>query len=75
LAKAYLEYLYTPEGQEIAAKNYYRPRLKSVADKYKNFFLKVELITIKDFGGWTAAQKRHFADGGIYDQIQQANQK
>ena len=70
VAKAYLEYLYTPEGQEIAAKNYYRPTLKSIADKYAARFPKVRLLTIdKQFGGWHAAQKKHFADGGIFDQI------
>jgi sulfate/thiosulfate transport system substrate-binding protein len=73
IAKAYLEYLYTPEGQEIAARNYYRPRSKEVAAKYQNFFPQVELFTIDEvFGGWQNAQKKHFADGGIYDQISQA---
>jgi sulfate/thiosulfate-binding protein len=69
-AKAYLEYLYTEQGQEIAAKNFYRPRLQSVADKYKDQFKQLTLLSIdKDFGGWTAAQKKHFADGGTFDQI------
>ena len=73
VAKAYLEYLYTAEGQEIAAKHYYRPRLPSVAAKYENRFPKVNLFTIDDvFGGWQKAQKKHFADGGVYDQIYQA---
>ncbi|MGE5663015.1 MAG: sulfate ABC transporter substrate-binding protein [Deltaproteobacteria bacterium] len=73
VAKAYLEYLYTPEGQEIAAKHYYRPRLASVAAKHENRFPKVNLFTIDDvFGGWQKAQKKHFADGGVYDQIYQA---
>lgn len=73
VAKAYLEYLYTSEGQEIAARNYYRPRSKEVAAKYQNFFPQVELFTIDEvFGGWQNAQKKHFADGGIYDQISQA---
>ena len=72
-AQAYLEYLYTPEGQEIAAKHYYRPRLESVAAKYAKQFPKVTLFTIDDvFGGWQKAQKKHFADGGIYDRIYQA---
>ncbi|MBF0486027.1 MAG: sulfate ABC transporter substrate-binding protein [Candidatus Omnitrophica bacterium] len=74
VAQAYLEYLYSPEGQEIAAKNYYRPRLKAVADKYVSQFQKVELITIDEvFGGWQKAQKTHFADQGTFDQIYQVN--
>jgi sulfate/thiosulfate transport system substrate-binding protein len=73
VAQAYLEYLYTPEGQEIAAQNYYRPTLKSVAAKYGKKFGKVNLFTIdKEFGGWHKAQKTHFADGGVFDQIYQA---
>jgi sulfate/thiosulfate-binding protein len=72
IAQAYLEYLYSPEGQEIAAKNYYRPRLEAVAKKYASTFPKVNLITIDDvFGGWQKAQKAHFADGGLFDQIYQ----
>jgi sulfate/thiosulfate transport system substrate-binding protein len=75
VAQAYLEYLYTPEGQEIAAKNYYRPRLDSVAKKYASTFPKIKLVTIDEvFGGWQKAQKTHFADGGIFDQIYQPNQ-
>jgi sulfate/thiosulfate-binding protein len=75
VAQAYLEYLYTPEGQEIAAKNYYRPRLESVAKKYAATFPKIKLVTIDEvFGGWQTAQKTHFADGGIFDQIYQPNQ-
>jgi len=70
LAEEYLKYLYSPEGQEIAAKNYYRPRDKAVAAKYARQFPKVKLVTIDDtFGGWRKAQKTHFADGGIFDQI------
>ena len=70
LAEAYLVYLYSPEGQEIAAKNYYRPRDKKVAAKYAKQFPKVKLVTIDDtFGGWRKAQKIHFADGGVFDQI------
>ena len=70
VAEAYLQYLYSEEGQEIAAKNYYRPTLASVAKKYEAQFPKVNLITIDDvFGGWTKAQKTHFADGGVFDQI------
>lgn len=72
VAQAYLEYLYSPEGQEIAAKNYYRPRNPAVAAKYAGTFAKTELVTIdKVFGGWQAAQKKHFADGGVFDQIYQ----
>jgi sulfate/thiosulfate-binding protein len=70
VAEAYLQYLYSEEGQEIAAKNYYRPTLASVAKKYEAQFPKVNLITIDTvFGGWTKAQKTHFADGGVFDQI------
>ena len=70
VAEAYLEYLYSEEGQTIAAQNFYRPRLESVAEKYGNQFPQVELITIDEtFGGWQQAQKTHFADGGMFDQI------
>ena len=70
VAEAYLEYLYSPEGQEIAAKNFYRPTDAKVAAKYAKQFPKISLFTIDDtFGGWTKAQKEHFADGGIFDQI------
>jgi sulfate transport system substrate-binding protein len=70
LAEAYLKALYSPEGQEIAAKNYYRPRDKKVAAKYAKQFPKLKLVTIDDtFGGWRKAQKTHFADGGTFDQI------
>jgi sulfate/thiosulfate transport system substrate-binding protein len=72
IATAYLEYLYTPEGQEIAAKNFYRPRLAEVAEKYAKQFPKIELFTVDDaFGGWTKAQKTYFDDGGVFDQIYQ----
>ena len=72
VAEAYLKYLYSKEGQEIAAKNYYRPRDKEVAEKYKNTFPTVNLFTIDDeFGGWAKAQQTHFADGGTFDQIYQ----
>jgi sulfate transport system substrate-binding protein len=71
-AQAYLEYLYTPEAQEIAARNYYRPRLAAVAQRYASTFPKVQLITIDEvFGGWPKAQRTHFADGGVFDQIYQ----
>jgi sulfate/thiosulfate-binding protein len=70
VADAYLQYWYTKEGQEIAAHNFYRPRDAEIAKKYENSFAKVELFTIDDvFGGWTKAQKEHFADGGVFDQI------
>jgi sulfate/thiosulfate transport system substrate-binding protein len=70
LARAYLEYLYSEEGQEIAAEHFYRPRLPSVADRYENQFSKLTLFTIDEvFGGWQKAQARHFADGGVFDQI------
>lgn len=69
-AQAYLEYLYTPEGQEIAAKHYYRPRLEAVTVKYAKQFPKVNLFTIDEvFGGWQKAQKIHFADEGEFDRI------
>ena len=72
VAQAYLEYLYSEEGQEIAAKHYYRPRLESVASKHAADFPKVTLFTIDElFGGWQKAQKAHFSDGGIFDQIYQ----
>ena len=69
-AEAYLNYLYTPEGQEIAARNYYRPRDAKVAAKYAKQFAKVDLFTVDElFGGWRTAQKTHFDDGGVFDQI------
>lgn len=71
VAKAYLEYLYTKEGQNIAAKHYYRPRDPQVAEAYAKTFPKLELVTIDDFGGWVKAQPFHFGDGGIFDQIYQ----
>ena len=72
IAQAYLEYLYTPEGQEIAAKHYYRPRLVEIGKKYAKNFAQVKFFTIDEiFGGWTKAGKTHFADGGVFDQIYQ----
>jgi sulfate transport system substrate-binding protein len=69
-AQAYLEYLYSEEGQNIAAKHYYRPRDAKVAAKYAAQFPTIKLVTIDDtFGGWQKAQKAHFADGGSFDQI------
>ena len=70
VAEAYLQYLYSPEGQEIAARHHYRPRDPKVAEKYKGQFAAVTLFTVDQaFGGWQAAQKAHFADGGTFDQI------
>ena len=69
-AEAYLSYLYSPQGQEIAAKHYYRPRDKKVAARYAKQFAPVKLFTIDHvFGGWQKAQKTHFADKGVFDQI------
>jgi sulfate/thiosulfate-binding protein len=70
VAEAYLKFLYTKEGQEIAGKNFYRPRDPEIAAKYAHVFTKVDLITIDaEFGGWQKAQKTHFSDGGIFDAI------
>jgi len=73
VAQAYLEFLYSPEGQEIAARNFYRPRDPTIAAKYASNFAQVELVTIEHFGGWKLAQKEHFANGGIFDQITAAS--
>jgi len=73
VATAYLEFLYTPEGQEIAARHHYRPRLESVAAKHAAEFPAIKLFTIDEvFGGWAKAQKTHFSDGGVFDQIYSA---
>ena len=70
LATAYLEYLYSPEGQTLAAENHYRPRDAKIAAKYAKQFAPVKLFTIDDaFGGWTAGEKTHFADGGVFAKI------
>jgi len=70
VAKAYLDYLYSDEGQEVAARNFYRPRNPAIAAKYAGNFATLQLFTIDEaFGGWTKAQKTHFADGGTFDQI------
>lgn len=70
VAEAYLDFLYSAEGQEIAAKNYYRPTDDKIAKKFAKQFPKLNLITIdKVFGGWTKVQKEHFGDGGVFDQI------
>jgi sulfate/thiosulfate transport system substrate-binding protein len=72
VGRAYLEFLYSEEGQEIAAKHHYRPRLASVAALYAAHFPAVSLFTVDEvFGGWQNAQTVHFRDGGIFDQIQQ----
>jgi sulfate transport system substrate-binding protein len=69
IAQAYLEHLYSAEGQEIIARNYYRPRDPQVAAKYAKQFPELKLVTIADFGGWTKVKKEHFAEGAIFDQI------
>lgn len=69
VATAYLEFLYSPQGQELAAKHFYRPTDPEVYARFKDQFVQVELVTIADFGGWKAAQEKHFADGGLFDQI------
>ncbi|HVQ47110.1 MAG TPA: sulfate ABC transporter substrate-binding protein [Gemmatimonadales bacterium] len=75
VARAYLEYLYTAEGQEIAARHFYRPRMPTVAAKYASQFPKVTLVTVDEvFGGWKKAQATHFADGAFFDQIYQPGQ-
>jgi sulfate/thiosulfate transport system substrate-binding protein len=75
-AQAYLDYLYAPEGQQIAAKHYYRPRLESAAKKHASTFPKVKLFTIDQlFGGWQKAQRVHFSDGGVFDQIYQPGRR
>jgi len=75
VAEAYLHYLYSPEAQEIAAKNFYRPTDQAVAEKYKSEFPEIPMVTIDDtFGGWQDAQQKHFADGGTFDQIYRPGQ-
>jgi sulfate transport system substrate-binding protein len=72
IARAYLEYLYSPEAQEIAARHHYRPRDRTVAARHAGTFAAVKLFTIDEaFGGWEAAQRTHFSDGGVFDQIYQ----
>lgn len=76
VAEEYLKYLYSEQGQEIIAKNYYRPIDPKIAAKYASQFPKLNLVTIdKDFGGWQKAQKTHFADGGTFDQLYAPNKK
>jgi len=69
VATEYLQHLYSPAAQEIIARNYYRPIDQQVAARYARQFPKIDLVTIQDFGGWAKAQKVHFADGGVFDQI------
>jgi sulfate/thiosulfate-binding protein len=69
VARSYLNYLYSKEGQEIIARNYYRPRDPEVAARYAERFPQLKLATIADFGGWASAQRTHFSDGGVFDQI------
>jgi len=69
VAEAYLRFLYSPAGQELAARYYFRPRSPEVAAKYKDRFPDVDMISIEGFGGWSQANKTHFADGGIFDQV------
>jgi sulfate transport system substrate-binding protein len=70
VARAYLDYLSSPESQEIIAKHHYRPRDAKVAAKHAAHFSKLQLFTVDEqFGGWQKAQKTHFADGGTFDQI------
>jgi sulfate transport system substrate-binding protein len=71
VAEEYLKYLYSEEGQTIAANNYYRPTLQSVADKFKDKFPQIEMFDISLFGGWQKAQQTHFSDGGVFDKIYQ----
>ncbi len=75
-AEAYLRFLYTPEAQDIIARNYYRPRNAAVARKYAGQFHDLKLFTIdKNFGGWRRVQQAHFADGAVYDQIVAENNR
>jgi len=75
VAEAYLKYLYSNEGQELAAQNYYRPIDTKIAAKYASQFPKLKLYTIEDVGGWTKAQKDHFSDGGVFDKIYEPGKK
>src|SRR5262249_43663829 len=70
-AEAYLKFLYTPVGQDLAGRFYFRPRLPEAAGRYRDRFADLELMTIDQFGGWAKAHATHFADGGIFDQIYQ----
>lgn len=73
VAKAYLEFLYSPEGQEIAARNFYRPRLEQVAERFTRQFPRIQTFTIDEaFGGWKKAHQAHFAEGGTFEKVQLA---
>jgi sulfate/thiosulfate transport system substrate-binding protein len=74
VAQAYLEFLFTPAGQDIIARHYFRPRTASVAKRYAYQFPAMKLVDIDRFGGWRKAQQQYFADGGVFDQIYQSNQ-
>ncbi len=74
VAQGYLDYLFSPQAQEIIARHYFRPRLAAVAKKYAAQFPAMKLVDIDRFGGWTKAQRAYFADGGVFDQIYQSNQ-
>ena len=70
IAQAYIDYLYSPEGQEIAGRNFYRPRDRQVAAKFAGMFKDIQFVTVdEEFGGWKKAQAAHFADGALFDQI------
>ena len=69
IAEEYLKFLYSKEAQEIIAKNYYRPTNAEIAKKYASLFPKIKMLTIANFGGWEAAQKKHFDDNGVFDKI------
>ena len=69
IAKEYINYLYSDEGQEVAAKNYYRPSNKDILEEHRDIFKDIKLVNINDFGGWKAVSEKHFSDGGIFDQI------
>lgn len=70
VATEYLQYLYSDEAQRIAGKNYYRPSNQTILQEYADVFnLDINLVEISDFGGWDVAQAKHFADGGVFDQI------
>jgi sulfate transport system substrate-binding protein len=71
VADAYLHYLYSPAGQQIIARHYFRPRMASVARRFASIFPSVKMVTIDRFGGWDKAQRTFFADGGVFDQIYQ----
>jgi sulfate transport system substrate-binding protein len=77
VAKAYLEYLYSPIGQQLAAKHFYRPvNTELISEQQRNQFVQVELFTIDQvFGGWAVAQAKHFNDGGVFDEITQAGKQ